>query len=62
VIRKRRKGLQVQVFAGRDPVTGRKWWLGAVATQLSSDLTSQTPRPMATTATINRAKSRSAFP
>jgi integrase len=27
VIRKRRKGLQVQVFAGRDPLTGRKRWL-----------------------------------
>jgi integrase len=24
VIRKRRQGLQVQVFAGRDPLTGRK--------------------------------------
>jgi hypothetical protein len=27
VIRKRRKGLQVQVFAGCDPLTGRKRWL-----------------------------------
>jgi integrase len=27
VIRKRRQGLQVQVFAGRDPLTGRKRWL-----------------------------------
>jgi integrase len=27
VIRKRRKGLQVQVFAGRGPLTGRKRWL-----------------------------------
>jgi integrase len=27
VIRNRRKGLQVQVFAGRDPLTGRKRWL-----------------------------------
>ena len=27
MIRKRRKGLQVQVFAGRDPLTGRKRWL-----------------------------------
>jgi integrase len=27
VIRKRRKGLQVQVFAGRDPLSGRKRWL-----------------------------------
>jgi hypothetical protein len=27
VIRKRRKGLQVQVFAGIDPLTGRKRWL-----------------------------------
>ena len=27
VIRKRRKGLQVQVFAGRDPLTGGKRWL-----------------------------------
>jgi integrase len=27
VIRKRRDGLQVQVFAGRDPLTGRKRWL-----------------------------------
>jgi integrase len=28
VIRKRRQGLQVQVFAGRDPLTGRKRWIG----------------------------------
>jgi integrase len=27
VIRKRRDGLQVQVFAGRDPLTGRKRWV-----------------------------------
>ena len=27
MIRKRRKGLQVQGFAGRDPLTGRKRWL-----------------------------------
>ena len=27
VIRKRRGGLQVQVFAGRDPLTGRKRWV-----------------------------------
>jgi hypothetical protein len=27
VIRKRREGLQVQVFAGRDPLTGRKRWV-----------------------------------
>ena len=27
MIRKRRKGLQVQVFTGRDPLTGRKRWL-----------------------------------
>jgi hypothetical protein len=27
VIRKRRKGLQVQAFAGHDPLTGRKRWL-----------------------------------
>jgi integrase len=27
VIRKRRDGLQVQVFAGRDPLTGRKRWI-----------------------------------
>ena len=27
VIRKRREGLQVQVFAGRDPLTGRKRWI-----------------------------------
>jgi integrase len=27
VIRKRRRGLQVQVFGGRDPLTGRKRWL-----------------------------------
>jgi integrase len=27
VIRKRRQGLQVQVYAGRDPLTGRKRWL-----------------------------------
>jgi hypothetical protein len=26
VIRKRRNGLQVQVYAGRDPLTGRKQW------------------------------------
>jgi hypothetical protein len=28
VIRKRDGRLQVQVFAGRDPLTGRKRWLG----------------------------------
>jgi hypothetical protein len=27
VIRKRRNGLQVQVYAGRDPLTGRKRWV-----------------------------------
>jgi integrase len=27
VIRKRRNGLQVQVYAGRDPFTGRKRWV-----------------------------------
>jgi integrase len=27
VIRKRREGLQVQVYAGRDPLTGRKRWV-----------------------------------
>jgi hypothetical protein len=27
VIRKRRDGLQVQVYAGRDPLTGRKRWV-----------------------------------
>jgi hypothetical protein len=27
VIRKRRNGLQVQVYAGRDPLTGRKQWV-----------------------------------
>jgi integrase len=26
VIRKRRNGLQVQVYAGRDPLTGRTRW------------------------------------
>jgi hypothetical protein len=29
VIRKRRDGLQVQVYAGRDPLTGRKRWSAA---------------------------------
>ena len=27
VIRKRRNGLQVQVYAGRDPLTGGKRWI-----------------------------------
>jgi len=27
VIRKRGSGLQVQVYAGRDPLTGRKRWV-----------------------------------
>jgi len=27
VIRKRRNGLQVQVYAGRDPLTGGKRWV-----------------------------------
>ena len=27
MIRKRRDGLQVQVYAGRDPLTGRKRWV-----------------------------------
>jgi hypothetical protein len=27
VIRKCRNGLQVQVYAGRDPLTGRKRWV-----------------------------------
>lgn len=27
MIRKRRNGLQVQVYAGRDPLTGRKRWV-----------------------------------